>query len=754
MGKKTRKAIYGLALYIGLLTLVLTPPLSWAQEPKDVTINYVEAVRVPEIPPYDVHAYATVSDAEGVPIPGIDATSFTVLEDTKKMTIIEVAKAVDSIAVVLVLDTSDSMRVPDASGRIPIEDAKKAAVEFIFSLADQDKVAILNFNEEATLEIDFTTDHGAAINAVNRLTTEPKWTCLYDAAFEAVKKAAEIPEGRRTIVLLTDGVDQSDSERTPCSQVRLEDVKEKAAEINVPIYTIGLGNEVWLNAKAKQDLESLAKRTGGRSLFAPTSAELGGLFEVLTNQLKNQYVIKYRSEAATAGYHSLKVKVQHKGWQDDDQKGFHIPLIPRIESVTASLPSPVTQGEAVSVEVTVTDETMVKEVRFYVDGEAQPPVISPPPVLQWDTTEVSAGLHTLRIEVYDDKGPTDARDLSIEVIPPPPPPTPTPTLTLSPTPTSTPTPAPTGPTSTPTPMPCRPEIGFVSPPEGEVEGKVTVEVEVTTCPDGVEKVQCFVDDRQQPPMLLPPYRFVWDSAGADEGDHMLSCEVYDSQGVADTAKIRVIVPPPSRLNLLKFLLPILGLMFILIVALLLVRRRRRTLEFFEEEYIPEEAASELATAEIGEELPTEDISVSLSKPVATLKVIQSVELSSGETFELFARSTSIGRGPDNDILIPDRPVSREHATLIFEEGRFHICDLGSRFGTKVNGQPVPTQGSLLRNGDRIHLGTRTVLEFNQLEEVIWPMGEETQRMEGAEETQDISEEIESPEDTRDMEELG
>ena len=731
MCKKTRKAIYGLALYIGLLTLVLTPPISWAQEPKDVTINYIEAVRVPEIPPYDIHAYVTVSDAEGVPIPGIDAANFTVLEDAKKMTIMEVAKAVDSIAVVLVLDTSDSMRVPDASGRIPIEEAKKAAVEFIFSLADQDKVAILSFNEEATLEIDFTTDHGAAINAVNRLTTEPKWTCLYDAAFEAVKKAAEIPEGRRTIVLLTDGVDQSDSERTPCSQVRLEDVKEKAAEINVPIYTIGLGNEVWLNAKAKQDLESLAKRTGGRSRFAPTSAELGGLFEVLTNQLKNQYVIKYRSEAATEGYHSLKVKVQHKGWQDDDQKGFYIPLIPRIESVTVSPPGSVTQGEAVSIEVTVTDQAMVKEVRFYVDGGAQPPVTSPPYIFQWDTTAVPAGLHTLRVEVYDDKGPTDAREPrepSIEVIAPPTH-TPTPTLTLPPT----------GPTSTPTVIPCRPEIGFVSPPEGEVEGKVTVEVEVTTCPDGVEKVQCFVDDRQQPPMLLPPYRFVWDSTGADEGDHMLSCEVYDSQGVADTAKIRVIVPPPSRLNLLKFLLPILGLIFILIVALLLVRRRRRTLEFFEEEYIPEEAASELATAEIGEELPTEDISVSLFKPVATLRVIQSVELSSGETFELFARSTSIGRGPDNDILIPDRPVSRYHANLIFEEGRFRIRDLGSRFGTKVNGRSVSAQGAWLRNGDKIHLGTRTVLEFTQLEAETQLVGEETREWESGQETQDIGE---------------
>jgi len=202
---------------------------------------------------------------------------------------------------------------------------------------------------------------------------------------------------------------------------------------------------------------------------------------------------------------------------------------------------------------------------------------------------------------------------------------------------------------------------------------------------------------------------------------------------------------------------VLAAVFVSMVAaiagffLLQLQPRRRRVQFFEEEYLPEELVSELATADMGEELATEDISVSLFKPVATLRVIQSVELGSGETFELFARSTSIGRGADNDILIPDRSVSREHASLIFDEGRFRICDLGSRFGTKVNGAPVPAEEAWLTDGDRISLGTRTVLEFHQVEADIWPMDEETQRMEGEEETRDISEEIGWAEETQDME---
>lgn len=92
-----------------------------------------------------MYAYVTVSDAEGVPITGIEPANFTVLEDTKRMPITEVAKAVDSMAVTLVLDTSDSMRLTDTSGKVPIDEARKAAVDFIWSLADQDQVSVFSF---------------------------------------------------------------------------------------------------------------------------------------------------------------------------------------------------------------------------------------------------------------------------------------------------------------------------------------------------------------------------------------------------------------------------------------------------------------------------------------------------------------------------------------------------------------------------------------------------------------------------------
>ena len=61
---------------------------------------------------------------------------------------------------------------------------------------------------------------------------------------------------------------------------------------------------------------------------------------------------------------------------------------------------------------------------------------------------------------------------------------------------------------------------------------------------------------------------------------------------------------------------------------------------------------------------------------------------SGETMSLRPGSLTLGRSPDNDIVIDDPSVSREHARLSNENGRYYIEDLGSMNGTMMNGKRV------------------------------------------------------------------
>ncbi len=77
------------------------------------------------------------------------------------------------------------------------------------------------------------------------------------------------------------------------------------------------------------------------------------------------------------------------------------------------------------------------------------------------------------------------------------------------------------------------------------------------------------------------------------------------------------------------------------------------------------------------------------------------------TFELEAEEITIGRAADNDIVIDEPTVSRHHARLMRRYRRYVLIDLGSRSGTRLNGFPI--QEAVLRSGDRIDIGTVTML---------------------------------------------
>lgn len=83
-----------------------------------------------------------------------------------------------------------------------------------------------------------------------------------------------------------------------------------------------------------------------------------------------------------------------------------------------------------------------------------------------------------------------------------------------------------------------------------------------------------------------------------------------------------------------------------------------------------------------------------------------VEEGSGNSHKLGAM-TSIGRTPNNQIVIPVREVSRNHAQVVLAENGYLLKDLGSGNGTFVNGQRIADH--LLAEGDRIQVGDRILV---------------------------------------------
>ena len=70
----------------------------------------------------------------------------------------------------------------------------------------------------------------------------------------------------------------------------------------------------------------------------------------------------------------------------------------------------------------------------------------------------------------------------------------------------------------------------------------------------------------------------------------------------------------------------------------------------------------------------------------------------------------IGRGPECEIMLPERVVSREHAYIERQDDGYHLFDNASKNGTFVNGEAV-TEGYLLQDGDEIQIALRFRLTF-------------------------------------------
>ena len=77
------------------------------------------------------------------------------------------------------------------------------------------------------------------------------------------------------------------------------------------------------------------------------------------------------------------------------------------------------------------------------------------------------------------------------------------------------------------------------------------------------------------------------------------------------------------------------------------------------------------------------------------------------------RELSIGRTPENDILIPDTSVSREHASLIISGNSFAVRDNNSSNGTFINGRRV-TGLAQLESNDILKVGNSLVPWMNYL----------------------------------------
>ncbi|HEY0547635.1 MAG TPA: VWA domain-containing protein [Pyrinomonadaceae bacterium] len=191
------------------------PQMNTGDEAQDVESVKVETnlVTVPII----------VSDRNDIYVPDMRQEEFSIEEDGVKQELAFFASVTQPFHVVLMLDTSGSTQ--DKLGQI-----KRAADAFIDELQPADRVKLISFDDKINDYGDFTNDRTALRAAIGSLRPGAG-TKLYDAMEVAIHALRRI-EGRKAIVIFTDGVDWY-SDHASINQNRRE--LEEAGIIVYPI---------------------------------------------------------------------------------------------------------------------------------------------------------------------------------------------------------------------------------------------------------------------------------------------------------------------------------------------------------------------------------------------------------------------------------------------------------------------------------------------------------------------------------------
>ncbi|MGH9929486.1 MAG: VWA domain-containing protein [Pyrinomonadaceae bacterium] len=150
-----------------------------------------------------VPVIATTRD--GIYIPDLRQEEFSIAEDGEKQQIAFFATVSAPFHVVLLLDTS-------ASTEEKLSSIKRAAATFVEQLQSADRVKVISFDNELRELSDFTSDRVLLRNAIYK-TSSGQGTRLYDAFALALASIRTI-EGRKAIVLFSDGVDYHSLEAT------------------------------------------------------------------------------------------------------------------------------------------------------------------------------------------------------------------------------------------------------------------------------------------------------------------------------------------------------------------------------------------------------------------------------------------------------------------------------------------------------------------------------------------------------------
>lgn len=284
----------------------------------------------------------SVLDRNGRFVAGLQKNDFNIFENGVLQKVEYFASVEKPFTVVLLIDVSPSTQYK-------IDEIHRAAITFVDQLRPNDMVMVVAFDENYTVLSRATNNRSQLYSAIRRANFGGG-TSLYDAVGRTIDQELRRIDGRKAIVLFTDGVDTTS--RRSNYQSSLRQVEEVDALIypirydtyrqysgssgggsrrraprtgsvlgdilgaiitggggNVSIGSAGTSAEDY--ARGKTYLEELARNSGGRKFEADTIANLDAAFRSIAEELRRQYSLGYYPETGEKG-ERRKIRVRVK----------------------------------------------------------------------------------------------------------------------------------------------------------------------------------------------------------------------------------------------------------------------------------------------------------------------------------------------------------------------------------------------------------------------------------------------------------
>lgn len=301
-----------------------TPTAQKTNTSDDDDVLRVESVLIP-IP-------VSVTDAAGRAVQNLKPSDFELKVDGVVQEISEVSRSETPIRLALLFDNSGSVRIAR-------EFEKKAALGFLRRVLrpGRDQAALYSFAGDIERAQKLTDNLSALTHAIELFPPPEGGTKLLDAVSEAAFYLDEhAVEGRRVIVLITDGADN-------LSDYKLEEVVRQAQVANCQIYVVkttdfenfrrtgsrSASANVW-DLAADRRMQELAAQTGGAVYSPLDERELDSAFARIAAELSEQYILSYYPNDTKADGKFRQIALRVPGKQNltvRTRKGYYVPKL-------------------------------------------------------------------------------------------------------------------------------------------------------------------------------------------------------------------------------------------------------------------------------------------------------------------------------------------------------------------------------------------------------------------------------------------